>query len=79
MTEETPEKKHVIKATFYMKSGNSFTVDLSSLTMSSNRVTWMGAGNAHDNPQMHYVNIEQIEAVIYTNYKDWMVDSDGNS
>lgn len=77
------DKKHVIKATFYMKSGNNFSVNLNKLSTTEGmyggikQIEWFGAGGSFNHSQLHHIDPNEIEAIIYSNYEDWTVDDNG--
>lgn len=51
-----------MKVVFYMKSGNSFTVDLENLKVSGNVIEWI---NSHETRnKLVQINADQIEAIV---------------
>lgn len=61
------EKKYYYCATFYMKSGNSFTIDFTSLSVTiREEIEWVNTGTVHDGlEKLQTVDVSQVEAVTY--------------
>lgn len=61
----TLDKVHEIHATFYMKSGNVFTLKFDKFKGDRKGLEWTGAGDNITNEQLHDIDLNQVEAITY--------------